>query len=45
MSTSDETFDSSPYDRAFARGNEGIRNISRRNPNAALSNQIAGNTS
>jgi len=45
MSTSDETFDSSPYDRAFARGNEGIRNISRRNPNAALSQQIAGNTS
>ena len=45
MSTLDETFDDSPYNRALALGNEGISNISRGNPNAALSNQIAGNTS
>lgn len=44
MTAQDETLDTSAYDQALARNAAQTREISRRNPNAALSQQVAGST-
>jgi hypothetical protein len=44
ITAQDETLDTSAYDQALARNSAQIREISRRNPNAALSQQVAGTT-
>lgn len=44
MTAQDETLDTSAYDQALARNAVQTREISRRNPNAALSQQVAGST-
>jgi len=44
MTAQDETLDTSAYDQALARNAAQTREISRRNPNAALSQQVAGTT-